>query len=113
MLDLAGSDHDEAPPQTPAARSFTQAAAPWTGHKGVPQEWGTIETSRPRRTRHTSRVASLAGRSAVFAGIWGLVRQFAMRGHVPQKVTRKVEVLAKLPWLAFKHDEEKGGAWVG
>ena len=36
-----------------------------------------------------------------------------MRSHAPQKVTRKVEVLAKLPWLAFKHDEEKGGAWVG
>ena len=36
-----------------------------------------------------------------------------MRSHVPQKVTRKVEVLAKLPWLALKHDDEKGGAWVG
>ena len=35
-----------------------------------------------------------------------------MRSHAPQKATRKVKVLAKLPWLAFKHDEEKGGAWV-
>ena len=36
-----------------------------------------------------------------------------MRSHVPQKVTRKVEVLAKLPWLALKHDDEKGGNWAG
>ena len=33
MLDLAGSDHDEAPPQTPAARSNAQAATPWAGQK--------------------------------------------------------------------------------
>ena len=33
MLDLAGSDHDEAPPQTPAARSKAQAATPWAGQK--------------------------------------------------------------------------------
>ena len=26
---------------------------------------------------------------------------------------RKVEVLAKLPWLALRHDSIKGGAWVG
>ena len=36
-----------------------------------------------------------------------------MGSHVPQKVARKVEVLAKLPWLALKHDDEKGGTWVG
>ena len=36
-----------------------------------------------------------------------------MRSHAPQKVTRKVEVLAKLPWLALKHDDEQGGNWVG
>ena len=48
---------------------------------------------------------------------WDLIEgqhhQFAMRSHVPQKVTRKVEVLAKLPWLALKHDDEQGGHWVG
>ena len=33
MLELAGSDHDEAPPQTPAARSKAQAATLWTGQK--------------------------------------------------------------------------------
>ena len=33
MMDLAGSDHTEAPPQTPTANSFAQAATPWTGHK--------------------------------------------------------------------------------
>ena len=33
MLDLAGGDHDEAPPQTPAARSKAQAATLWTGQK--------------------------------------------------------------------------------
>ena len=26
---------------------------------------------------------------------------------------RKLEVLAKLPWLALKHENGKGGAWVG
>ena len=81
--------------------------------QGVPQEWGTIETSRPRRTRHTHRVASLAGRSAVGADTGGLIRQIALRSHTPQKATRKVEALAKLPWLALNHDDEKGGAWAG
>ena len=33
VLGLAGSDHDEAPPQTPAARSKAQAAILWTGQK--------------------------------------------------------------------------------
>ena len=34
MLDLAGSDdHDEAAPETPAARSKAQAATPWAGQK--------------------------------------------------------------------------------
>ena len=40
MLYLAGSDHDEALPQTPAARSKAQAATPWTGQK-VPLKGGT------------------------------------------------------------------------
>ena len=26
---------------------------------------------------------------------------------------RKLEALAKLPWLALKHENGKGGAWVG
>ena len=30
----------------------------------------------------------------------GQHRQFAMTSHAPQKVARKVEVLAKLPWLS-------------
>ena len=36
-----------------------------------------------------------------------------MVSQAPQKVTRKVGALAKLPWLALKHDDEKGGARVG
>ena len=36
-----------------------------------------------------------------------------MRSHVPQKVTRKAEALATLPWMALKHGAEKGGAWAG
>ena len=43
----------------------------------------------------------------------GQHRQFAMRSHAPRKVTRKVQALAKLPWLALKHDDEEGGNWVG
>ena len=67
MLDLAGSDHDEAPPQTPAARSFAQAATPWAGHK-VSRKRGTrLRDFAPKDTRHTNRVAILAGRSAVDA----------------------------------------------
>ena len=112
MLDLAGSDHDEAPPQTPAARSKAQAATPWTGQKVplkrdfTPKENKTHKQSYQRGTQECSqcRYGDL---------IEGQHRQFAMRSHVPQKVTRKVEVLARLPWLALKHDDAQGGNSAG
>ena len=104
-LGLAGGDHDEAPPQTPAARSFAQAATPWTGHK-VSRKSGTrLRDFTPKENKTHKQCCQLGKQQ-----YWGLIRHFAMRGHVPQKVTRKVEVLANLPWLALNHDDEQGGA---
>ena len=109
MMDLAGSDHDEAPPQTPAARSFAQAATPWTGHKVSRKSGARLRDFTPKGNKTHKQSCQLGRQQCSRCPDWDLIRHFAIRSHVPQKVTRKVEVLAKLPWLAFKHDEEKGG----
>ena len=113
MLDLAGSDHDEAPPQTPAARSKAQAATPWAG----PLKGGTrLRDFTPKENKTHKQTCQLGKQKCSQHRCWGLIEgqhhQFAMRSHAPQKVTRKVEARAMLPWLALKHDDEKGGAWV-
>ena len=66
MLGLAGSDHGEAPPQTPAARSKAQAATPWAGQKVPHQRWDTVKRLHTQGEQD-SRVAGLASRSAVGA----------------------------------------------
>ena len=112
-MDLAGSDHDEAPPQTPAARSFAQAATPWTGHKVSRKSGARLRDITPKENKTHTQSCQLGRQQCSRCPDWDLIRHLAIRSHVPQKVTRKVEVLAKLPWLAFKHGEEDGGAWAG
>ena len=113
MLDLAGSDHGEAPPQTPAACSFAQAATPWTGHKVSRKSGARLRDFTPKENKTQKQSCQLGRQTCSRCRHWGLIRQFATRSHAPQKATRKVEVLAKLPWLALKHDDEQGGNWVG
>ena len=77
---------------------------------GVPQEWDTISDFTPKENKTHKQSCQLGRQKCSRCRYWDLIRQFAMGSHAPQKVTRKVEVLAKLPWLALKHDGEKGGA---
>ena len=91
MLDLAGSDHDEAPPQTPGARSKAQAATPWTGQK-VPLKGGTqLRDFTPTENKTHTQSCQLGKQKRSRCRYWDLIegqhRQFAMRSHVPQRVT--------------------------
>ena len=85
MLDVAGSDHDEAPPQTPAAHSKAQAATPWTGQN---VKGGTrLRDFTPKENKPHKQSCQLGKQTCSRCRYWGLIegqrRPLAMRSHAP------------------------------
>ena len=112
------NDEEEAAPETPVARVKGATAA--SGQKlrhttRVLRDFTLEETDRHKQNCKLGK-RNKCGQCRY----WDLMAKdhgrFAMlKLHTPQLAFkfRKLEVLAKLPWLALKHDNGKGGAWVG
>ena len=83
MLDLAGRDHDEAPPQTPAACSFAQAATPWAGHKVSRKSGARLRDFTPKENKTHKQSCQLGRQKRSRCRYWDLIRQSAMRSHTP------------------------------
>ena len=70
MLDLAGSDHDEAPLQTSAARSKAQAATPWT----EPLKGGTrLRDVTPKENKTHKQSCQLGNQKCSQCRYWDLI----------------------------------------
>ena len=114
------NDDDEklaAAPETPAARVKGRVSA-LTGEKARVAHFRdfTLEETKTRKLTCKRAKLNKRGRCRYLDLMANDHGRFAMLKLHPDQMalkSRKVEVLAKLPWLALKHDNDKGGAWVG
>ena len=117
-MPLWADNGEEAAPETPVPR-VKGATAALTGEKARVARFRDFTLEETETHKRNCKLGKLnqCGRCRYWDLMANDHSRFAMLRLRPTDElafkSRKVEVLAKLPWLALRHDNIKGGAWVG
>ena len=116
-MPLWADNGEEAAPETPVPR-VKGATAALTGEKARVARFRDFTLEETETHKRNCKLGKLnCGRCRYWDLMANDHSRFAMLRLRPTDQlafkARKVEVLAKLPWLALRHDSIKGGAWVG